>query len=291
MAELSQTWTWLDGKWIEGNPPITGPRSHAFWLGTSVFDGARSFEGVEPDLDQHCARLNRSAEALLLKPTMKAGEIAEIAREGVKKFKPGTAIYIRPMYWGEDGGVGQVAVDPDSTRFLVCLYESPMPDPARGGASITLSPFRRPSLEVMPVNAKAGCLYPNNARVLKVAKAAGFDNALVLDMQGNVAETATSNIFLAKDGVVKTPVPNGTFLNGITRQRVIKLLRESGVPVEECSLRYEDFEQADEIFMSGNYSKCMPVTRIDNRTLQPGPLFRRARELYMDYAHSKPKAA
>ena len=94
-----------------------------------------------------------------------------------------------------------------------------------------------------------------------------------------------------EDGVVKTPVPNGTFLNGITRQRVIGLLRGAGVTVEECSLRYEDFETADEIFMSGNYSKCMPVTRIDNRTLQPGPLFRRARELYMDYAHSKPKAA
>ena len=122
-------------------------------------------------------------------------------------------------------------------------------------------------------------------------KQQGKAEVVVLDMQGNVAETATSNIFLAKDGVVKTPVPNGTFLNGITRQRVIKLMRESGIPVEECSLRYEDFEQADEIFMSGNYSKCMPVTRIDNRTLQPGPLFRRARELYMDYAHSKPKAA
>jgi branched-chain amino acid aminotransferase len=285
MAELSQTWTWLDGKWIEGNPPITGPRSHAFWLGTSVFDGARSFEGVEPDLDQHCARLNRSAEALLLKPTMKAGEIAEIAREGVKKFKPGTAIYIRPMYWGEDGGVGQVAVDPDSTRFLVCLYESPMPDPARGGASITLSPFRRPSLEVMPVNAKAGCLYPNSGRALAEARGRGFDNCVMLDMIGNVAELATANVWLAKDGAVATPAPNGAFLNGVTRQRTIALMRKAGIDVRETALSYKDFLEADEIFTTGNASKVMPITRIESRQLQPGPMFRRARELYWDFAH------
>ena len=91
--------------------------------------------------------------------------------------------------------------------------------------------------------------------------------------------------------MVKTPVPNGTFLNGITRQRVIGLLRGAGVTVEECSLRYEDFEHADEIFISGNYANCLRVVRIADRTLQPGPLFRKARELYMDFAHSKAKAA
>ena len=142
-------------------------------------------------------------------------------------------------------------------------------------------------METMPTDSKAGCLYPNNARILREAKGRGFDNALVLDMLGNVAETGTSNIFLAKDGVVKTPAPNGTFLNGITRQRVISLLRGAGVPVEETSLSYADFEQADEIFSSGNYSKVMPIYRIDDRQIQPGPMFRKARELYMDFAHSK----
>ena len=110
---------------------------------------------------------------------------------------------------------------------------------------------------------------------------------VMCDALGNVAEFASANLFMAKDGVVFTPAPNGTFLNGITRQRVIGLLRQDGIPVEEMSLRYSDFEQADEIFISGNYSKCMPVTRIDNMTLQPGPMFRRARELYMDFAHTK----
>ena len=89
--------------------------------------------------------------------------------------------------------------------------------------------------------------------------------------------------------VLLTPIPNGTFLNGITRQRTIALLREAGVPVVEQSLRYADFEGADEMFSSGNYSKVVPVTKIDGRELQPGPLGRKARELYLDYAASGPR--
>jgi branched-chain amino acid aminotransferase len=108
----------------------------------------------------------------------------------------------------------------------------------------------------------------------------------VCDMLGNVAELATANVFMGRDGVVFTPLPNGTFLNGVTRQRVIKLLRQDGIEVVETTLRYQDFETADEIFSTGNYSKVVPVVRIDDRSLQPGPLYRRARELYWEFAHS-----
>jgi branched-chain amino acid aminotransferase len=154
------------------------------------------------------------------------------------------------------------------------------------GFSVTLSPFRRPTVETAPVDAKAGCLYPNNARALIEANARGFGSCVMSDALGNVAELASANLFMAKDGVVFTPAPNGTFLNGITRQRVIKLLRDAGVSVVETTLRYEDLENADEIFSSGNYSKVMPVNRIDARSLQPGPLYRKARELYWAFAHS-----
>ena len=191
------------------------------------------------------------------------------------------------MYWAEGDGPSAILNDPETTRFLLCLYEAPMGEP--GASSITLSPFRRPTIENAPTDSKAGCLYPNNARALREARARGFDNCLVRDMLGNVAETATSNIFLAKDGIVYTPVPNGTFLNGITRQRTIALLREAGVTVVEKSLTYGDFTGADEIFSSGNYSKVVPVTRIDERTLQPGPMGRKARELYLAYAASGPR--
>lgn len=285
MAWHSQTWTFFDGAWHDGNPGIMGPRTHAAWLGSSVFDGARMFESVMPDMDRHAERVNRSAEKMGLKPTMTAEAILELTREGAKKFAGGLALYIRPMYWAEADGLSTVAFDPESTRFALCLYEAPMPQPA--GFSVTKSSFRRPTLESMPTDSKAGCLYPNNARALREANAKGFGNALVCDMLGNVAETATSNVFLAKDGAVFTPAPNGTFLDGITRQRVIALLRQAGVTVHETTLRYEDFLAADEIFTSGNYSKVVPVIGIDERALQPGPMFRKARELYWDFAHSR----
>jgi branched-chain amino acid aminotransferase len=153
------------------------------------------------------------------------------------------------------------------------------------GFSVTLSPFRRPTYETAPVDAKAGCLYPNNARAMFEAKSRGFDNALVCDVAGNIAELANSNVFMGKDGVLYTPIPNGTFLAGITRKRVIGLLRDAGVSVVESVLRYSDFENADEMFATGNASKVLPITRIGDRALQPGPLYRKARELYWAYAH------
>jgi branched-chain amino acid aminotransferase len=134
------------------------------------------------------------------------------------------------------------------------------------------------------VDVKAGCLYPNNARALFEAAERGFDNCLLLDMLGNVAELANSNVFMAKDGVVMTPAPNGTFLDGITRQRTIQLLRDAGVTVLETPLRYADFQNADEIFSSGNFAKISAITRIDERDLQPGPIFRTANELYKAFA-------
>jgi len=286
MANWTETHTFLDGEWFEGNRPVLGPRSHAFWLGSSVFDGARAFEGVMPDLDQHCARLNRSAEALWLKPILSVEAMVDLAREGLKKFKPGAQLYIRPTYWAEENGPGSVPPDPESTRFLLTIYEAPLPDP-NGGVSITRSSYVKPLPMTAPTQAKAGCLYPNNARALMEARAKGFDNCLLCDMLGNIAETASANVFLGKDGVIKTPAANGSFLNGVTRQRVLKLLRAHGVSPEETTLSYADFETADEIFVVGNYGKLTPVRRIDERELQPGPLFRRAREMYWDYAHSR----
>ncbi|MBO6899801.1 MAG: branched-chain amino acid aminotransferase [Rhizobiaceae bacterium] len=283
-AAPTTTWSFVDGDWHEGNVPLIGPRSHAMWLGSTVFDGARWFEGVSPDLDLHCERVNRSATALGMKATVEAEEIAALAMEGLKKFDGKTAVYIRPMYWAEAGGYMGVPAEPESTRFCLCLYEAPMIEPT--GFSVTVSPFRRPSFETMPTNAKAGCLYPNNARAITDARMRGFDNALVLDMLGNVAETASSNVFLVKDGVVMTPAANGTFLSGITRSRTIKLLGETGVEVREQTLSVQDFLDADEIFSTGNHSKVVPITRVEHRHLQAGPVAKKARQLYWDWAHA-----
>lgn len=282
--KCSKTWTFFDGDWHEGNVPIMGPRTHSAWLCSMVFDGARAFEGVTPDIELHCARVNESAKKLFLKPTVPPEQWVELARDGIRRFDQQAALYIRPMYWAEDEGPSVQGHDPDSTRWCLSVYEAPMRQPK--GTSITLSPYRRPTLETMPVDAKAGCLYPNNSRAIFEANSRGFDNAIVRDMLGNVAELATSNIFMAKDGVVFTPTANGTFLAGITRRRVIGLLREAGVEVVERTLVYQDFETADEIFATGNYSKVTPITRIGERALDFGTIYAKARKLYWEFAHS-----
>lgn len=279
----SKTWTFLDNDWREGNAPILGPRTHATWLGSMVFDGARAFEGVTPDLALHCARVNRSAEKLSLKPVTSVDTWMGLVRDGLKLFDRNSELYIRPMYWAESGPAGGIRPDPDSTRWCLCLYEATIPVVTK--CAITLSTFRRPTMECAPVDAKAGCLYPNNTRALIEAQARGFDNCLLRDMLGNVAELGTANVFMGKHGTVYTPASNGTFLDGITRQRVIGLLRNAKVTVVETTLTYSDFLGADEIFSTGNFSKVSPITRIDNILLDPGPLYRKARELYWEFAH------
>jgi branched-chain amino acid aminotransferase len=209
-------------------------------------------------------------------------EIEAIIREGIAKFPKTAELYLRPMFWAASGFVD---VDPESTKFSVSVYDSPLPKPQ--AFSITLSPFRRPSNEYAPTDAKAACHYPNSARAIRDAKARGFDNAVMLDPLGHVAELTTANIWCAKNGEAFTPVPNGCFLNGITRQRIISLLRGAGTKVHECSLNWQDLLEADEVFSTGNYSKVTPVTTIEQRTLQPGPIAAKARELYWAYAHGK----
>ena len=280
---ISQTWTYFDGAWAEGNVAIMGSRTHAAWLASMVFDGARWFEGAAPDLEAHMARVNRSAEVMGLKPVVSVEDWLRLAREGFAKFTAGEALYVRPMYWAEAGlAGGGVASDPETTRWCLCLYEAPMP--AIAGPKITLSPYRKPTPDTAPTAAKASCLYPNNARALAEAASRGFGNCLMRDANGNVAELANANVFLVKDGVVKTPAATGVFLAGITRARVIDLLRQDGLTVEETNLTYEAFLAADEILMVGNFSKVTALTGIEDRALAVGPVARRARALYFDFA-------
>tara|TARA_R100000750_G_scaffold57646_1_gene44787 strand:+ start:3178 stop:4038 length:861 start_codon:yes stop_codon:yes gene_type:complete len=285
MATGTNIRTYFNGTWHEGDAMIMRAGDHGAWLGSSVFDGARYVQGVTPDLDAHCARVNRSAEALMLRPTVEASEMVQIVEEGLKAYAPDAAVYIRPMYWGIDGDATAIVPQPDKTGFALCLEEIPMaPDTA--SATLGHTRFRRPVLESSVVNAKAGCLYPNNARMLAEVRARGFANALVADALGNVAETATANVFMVRDGVVFTPVPNGTFLSGITRARHITNLRADGVEVRKTVLSFEDFNAADEVFMSGNMNKVTPVTAFEDKSYQVGPLTRRVREMYWDWAHS-----
>ena len=286
MATGTNIRTYFEGRWHDGDVPVMRAADHGMWLGSSVFDGARWFEGRVPDLAAHCERVNRSAGALMITPTVSPIDMVQIVEEGLKSYGPNDAVYIRPMYWALEGGPLGVLPKMGATGFAICLEQIPMA-PQDTTTTLTTTQFRRPVLEDAVCNAKAGCLYPNNARMLAEATRKGFGNALVADAMGNVAETATSNVFMVRDGEVFTPIPNGTFLAGITRARHMDNLRRDGAKVHECVLSFDDFRSADEVFLTGNMTKITPVTAFDNVQYQVGPIARRARELYWDWALSK----
>ena len=277
--------TFIDEKWVEGNPGVLGPLTHATWLGSIVFDGARVFENLVPDLDLHCERVIRSARMLNLKPMVGANVMVDLSLEGARRFPKHSELYIRPVYFAENGN-GLLIPDPESTRFMLTVHVMDMPPDT--GFSSCLSQFCRPNPNAAPSLAKAVCHYPNLARARTEAVRRGFDNAVVLDGLGHVAEFASSNLFFVRDGCCITPADNGTFLNGVTRQRVIQLFCEDGIFVEERSVMPDELLEADEIFSTGNYGKVVHVNRYEHHTLEPGPFYCRARELYWGYSQRFP---
>jgi len=281
-SELT-TVCYFEGKWTEGPVPLMTSATNAAWLANTVFDGARAFEGVAPDLDLHCERVVRSAAGLGLQATKTAAEIFALAQEGIAKFPHGSPLYIRPMFWAE---TGLILIDPASTQFALVITKMPLPE-ANKGFTACLSSYRRPAPDQAPTHAKAACLYPLAAMAVAEAKRRGFDNAVMRDPIGNVAELTAQNIMLVKNGVVHTPAPNGTFLNGITRQRVIKLLREKGVDVIERTITVPELSDVDEIFSTGNHGKVVPCLRYEDKAYSAGPMAAKARELYWAFAHKQ----
>ncbi len=281
-AVVGRAVTHLDGKWVEGNPPVLGPMTHATWLASFVFDGARAFEGYAPDLDLHCRRCIESGQALGLESPVDATEMEMIAWDGIHQFDDSTELYVRPMLFGVDGFM---VPEPETTGFMLSVYEAQIPN-INTTFTACLSTRKRPLPEMAPTDAKCSALYPNVARMFREATAKGFVTAVVLDPWDNVAEFANANLFMVKDGVVHTPEINGTFLNGITRQRVINLLLENGTNVQERVIKYEELLDADEVFSSGNWAKVQTCSQIEGQHYQPGPVFFSAREAYWSWART-----
>lgn len=276
--------TWFNGEWREGNTMIMGAADHATWLGSMVFDGARAFEGVMPDLDLHSQRIIRSAKSMGYDAPVGADIVEGLIREGVSKFTPDAELYLRPMMWSVEGDSSMLGADPTSGAYAVCIEELPM---ATGeDYSLGVSPFRRPRQDMALTEAKAACLYPNNGRIAQEARSRGFNTALSMDIDDNVAETSSTNVFMVRDGEVFTPAPTGVFLNGITRQRTIALLKADGLKVTETSLKVADFQEADEIFLTGNAFKITPVTRFEERQMPSTKIGSHAKALYWEYSHS-----
>ena len=271
--------TYFNGQWAEGNVALYGAMDHSVWLGSSVFDGARSVRGHMPDLRLHLQRVIHSAERLGLRCPLSVDEMEKLVREGVAKFPADAELYVRPLVFGSDGFLIPEA---DKSGFALTLFDAPMPP--FSGFSACLSTLRRPDASMAPTDAKASALYANSTRAMREAKERGFDNAVMLDSDGNVAEFSSSNIFIVTPaGKVVTPVPNGTFLAGITRARVIALLAEAGVAVEERVVTPGELDSAIEIFNTGNYGKVTPCVRYGTRTLPAGPITTLARDRYLAY--------
>ncbi len=280
-APTGDTITFADGTWHDGSPALIRPHDHGFWLASAVFDGARALAGKAPDLDRHCRRLIRSGELMGLQSPLGADQIIALVRDGIAKFPSDAELYICPVLYPNGGFI---VPDPASTQFVLHIGASPLPEPSGFSASVTR--FRRPSADTAPTGAKASCLYPNVARGVQDANSRGFDVGVTLDPLGNVAEFSYANLFMGQDGALHTPAINGTFLNGITRQRVIQLMSDDGIQVVERTISADELADADELFASGNYAKVAPCTRIEDRQIQPGPLYRRARELYFRFAET-----
>jgi branched-chain amino acid aminotransferase len=275
--------TYFNGNWAEGNTPLYGAMDHSVWLGSSVFDGARAIRGCLPDLLPHLLRVITSAERIGLTCPLNVEEMEALVREGVARFPADAELYIRPMVFGTEGFLVPVA---DQAKFALTLFDAPMPPFT--GFSACLSEQRRPDATMAPTDAKASALYVNTSKAIRAAQQRGYDNAVVCDSDGNVAEFASANLFfVTPDGRVVTPVANGTFLSGITRARVIALLAQEGIAVEERTVSPLELETATEIFNTGNYGKVMPCIRYQGRALPVGPIATRARDLYFAFMDSQ----
>ena len=270
---------------------VVGPRSHVIGWAQACSTAHAWFEGVASDRDRHCHRVNASALALGLQAHRRADEMGGADLESASRSSTAIRRSISGRtVLGRAWRLYGVPADLASTRFCLCLYLRRDMIGCQTASRVTVSPIsaRTRPWKPCPTMPKAGCLVSpiyGSGSILE-AKSRGFDNALVLDMLGNVAETGSSNIFMVRDGEVFTPAPNGTFLSGITRSRIIDLLRQSGRTVTEKTLSVKDFMEADEIFSTGNHSKVVPVIRIEERDLQPGPVAKTSRDAYWEWAHS-----
>ena len=196
MATGTNIHTYFEKNWHKGNIPIMNAADHGSWLGSTVFDGARYFDGVAPDLLAHCERLNQSAKAMGLVPTYSEKEIKDLILEGLTNYTKQSAVYIRPMYWGIGNGYSAIVPDADNIGFCICLEEIPMASDANT-TTLTRTSFHRPILTDNLCNAKAGCLYPNNARMLQEASTKGFNNALISGLNKSTADAVI--FFMADD--------------------------------------------------------------------------------------------
>lgn len=271
---------WLDGKLVPWRDSRMHVLTHALHYGSAVFEGERIYDGRVFRLSAHSARLIRSANLLDYDLPWSREQIDEATR-AVVKANDLTAGYIRPIAWRGSEVLGVSAIG-TTVHLAIAPWaqEGRLSVQARdAGINVTMAKYRRPSPETAPGHAKVAGLYVICGIEKDRALKAGFDDALMLDWQGRIAETTGANIFLVMDGRLVTPTPHN-FLDGITRRAVMGMARTRGWTVEERDVMPEELSKASEVFLCGSAAEIVPVGSIDQHHFQAGPV---AKTLMADF--------
>lgn len=285
---------WFDGALMPEAEAKISVLTHALHYGTSVFEGIRAYETARGAavfrLREHSQRLLDSAKIIGMPTNLSVEEIDEAILETIRKNER-KSCYIRPLFWY---GAESLGVNPGNNQVHFMVATLPWgvylgDEAVKKGAKLMTSSWRRSSGDIMPTKSKAGGNYINSVLANSEARASGFDEALLLDKEGFVAEGSGENIFMLRDGVLH-PIAHSVNLRGITRHSVIELARWMGTPVEATMATRDELYTADEVFMVGTAAEVTPIASIDRRPIGSGAAGEYAlkmRETYLNAAAGK----
>jgi len=263
-------WIWMDGGLVDWRDAKAHILTHALHYASSVFEGERSYDGVIFKSREHSERLVRSAEILGMTPPVTAQELCRIKAEVLARNEIQDG-YVRPVIWRGSEMMG-ISAQANTIHLAVAAWVWPSYfDPAEKirGIKLKMSPWRRPAADMAPVHAKAAGLYMICTLAKHEAEAEGFQDALMLDYRGYVAEATGANVFFVIDGKLHTPTPD-CFLDGITRQTAIELAHHRGIEVVERHIQPEEMANATECFVTGTAAEITPVSQIGAYHFNPG---------------------
>jgi branched-chain amino acid aminotransferase len=271
---------WMDGEFVDWREAKVHVLSHALHYASSVFEGERAYNGKIFKSREHNERLFKSADALDMPMPISLDELEAAKQETLKKSGLQDA-YVRVVVWrgsGEDMGVASAA-NPVRVAIAVWAWGAYYGDAKMQGAKLDIAEWKRPSPETIPVHAKAAGLYMICTISKHKAEAKGCSDALFMDYRGYVAEATGANIFFVKDGEVHTPLPD-SFLNGITRQTVIGMLKDKGITVIERHIMPEEMADFEQCWLTGTAAEVTPVGQIGDYTFEVGDITRDIAESY-----------
>ena len=265
-------WIWMDGEFVPWREAKTHVLTHALHYGSSVFEGERMYGGEIFKLTEHSERLVRSAELLDFTIPWSVAEIDAACKATCEKMGMEDA-YVRPVaYLGPEQT--SVSALNNKPHLAIAVWDWPSyfdPEQKKKGIRLTWAKYDRPSPKTAPVAAKAAGLYMICTISKHAAEQDGYSDAMMLDYRGYVAEATGANVFFVKDGVLHTPTPD-CFLNGITRQTVIRLARERGYELVERHIQPEEMAGFEECFIVGTAAEVTPVAEVGEYRFTPGKI-------------------